>query len=165
MLPKGRKFEKIMRMSKNKTRWNVPNLTLRAGLAARWLVVLLGLAALGSQSFLVRPHFHAQDVDTPQAVAQVQLSANTALAQHTADDLTDETNPGTSKQEDIPADTDIFDCSMCQSAHQNGHMLKPAAEIASLTTGFYSRSIEHFWEFTAKSAISFNWQTRAPPQA
>lgn len=158
-------FESMMRRSKNQMRQSARRLTLQAGFAVRWLVVLLGLAALGSQSFLVKPHFHALELDTPHAVSQVQSGESIALAQTPSANLISETKSGPSQQEEAPADPDLFDCSICQSAHQNGHMLKPAENFASLATDFHSQLSAHAREIAAKPAISFNWQTRAPPHA
>jgi len=126
------------------------NISRRAGAKSHWLLLALGIVAIGFQSFIVLPHFH------------IQKNASLAvMSEHVLEDQ------GSGKEgpanENAPSDTDQLACSMCQSANHNGHYIK------SVSTTSFSPEIEVWraepgFELISGTAKSFSRQTRAPPQ-
>ena len=124
----------------------------------RWLFLALGIVAIGFQSLIVQPHFHIRETRPHTSEAAPEILAD-ALGVRLA--LTDEEH--SSDQDGVPAGIDFKDCSLCQSAHQNGHFLKPVTQNISLPPAIKFRAAHFDRQLGAGTSLSFHWQTRAPP--
>ncbi len=122
---------------------------LRTSALPRWSVGLLALVVFGIQSLVIQPHTHIQPADFGFAyVAMDGLSAS------------DEEMPT-----DDPFNPDLNDCLMCQSAHQIGQYLKPAAAVFALVLSVNYRTIDLAQLPQSPQPLSHFWQGRGPPQA
>lgn len=152
------------RIGKKKHR-SARKLPLRAGLPSGWIFVLLGVVALGFQSFVVKPHFHIQGPAAPAvAVENIgwTLSPTTQPSTAGVEDNVETKGPS---REDGPTNIDFSDCSMCQSGHQSGQFLRPTESATLLHSFAQFRPVEFIEDVASRTTVSFSWHIRAPPQA
>jgi len=140
-----------MHIRSGKSRKDFP----RPRAVSRWLLLVLGVVAIGVQSFIVKPHFHLQETLPLAGFAEMLVGANAGDVRLTSTDVEDE----------APTGIEFSDCLMCQSAHQNGHFLRPAAQTWSSPPVSEFRAAEFDRFATVGTVVSFHWQTRAPPQS
>jgi hypothetical protein len=138
---------------------------LRAGLASHWLLLFVGVLALGVQSFIVKPHFHTEATASLMSVEQIRSRTGAALVRVPSAVAQDEANADGFTHDEAPTDFDYSDCTMCKTAHQNGQYLRPAAAVFSFSPAINYRPIAFGLERISETPTSFSWQTRAPPQA
>jgi hypothetical protein len=140
-----------MRLSPRKS----SKISRRVGAKSHWLLLALGIVAIGFQSFIVLPHFHIQEAGSLGAMSEHALEDQGLGHEGPANDPVQDKTPG---------DTDQLACSMCQSAHHNGHYIKPVS-----TTSFSPATevwrTEPGFELVSGTAKFFSHQTRAPPHA
>jgi hypothetical protein len=91
----------------------------------------------------------------------VKVGTTAQLSPGAVEDKTKTEGPS---RDDAPTNIDFSDCSMCQSAHQNGQFLRPTTSGFSLQSYVKLRSIELIQDVATRTPISFSWQVRAPPQ-
>ena len=150
--------------SKSKQR-NARRSPTHLGLASRWLLLVVGVAVVSVQSFIVKPHFHTAKTDSLISVAEIQSETNSGVIQYSSASVEDEANIDGLTHNEAPTDLDFSDCTMCKTAHQDGQYLRPAAAVFSLAPPIVDRRIKFSLELIFGTPKSFSWQTRAPPQA
>lgn len=154
----------FLRKKKKKKR-NARRSPTRAGLASRWLLLVVGVLALSFQSFIVKPHFHTKETSSLIAAEEIRSETGAAAIQYSSAGVAGEANVDGFTHDEAPSDLDFSDCTMCKTAHQNGQFLRPAAEVFSLSPTTNYQPIEFSLELISGTPKSFSWQTRAPPQA
>jgi len=127
---------------------------------SRWAIVVFGLFAMATQSFVVQTHIHVgaaqvDFADGTQAFAQT-LSAVVSAIAPTADNTSNEKTP--SKHN--PAD-----CEFCRELARSGQLVVSTAAVAVLPVFATSRFIGFAAASPYLAAIAHGWQSRAPPQA
>ena len=128
----------------------IPRTDSRRLALARWSMLLLAVLAIAIQSLVIQPHIHGP-ITPETGLATAALDGGLLIA--------DESGKNT------PLEPDQNNCPMCQSAHQNGHYLKPVAASFALPHFVNYRIVERDQSPAIVAVASHDWQGRAPPQA